>query len=297
MNLRWTLGAMGVSILSSAACSGQMEGARPPTPPEPAYDAVGAGDSCVQIDIYPQTPSEATDRPPLATIEAAPRAARTCAPGHLQDCTEQCRRGDAGSCVLLGVMVLRGQGTPANEARAADLFERACKADNMAGCNNLGVAFSEGQGRPRNDARAVELFRQACAGGTPHGCVNEGELYDAGRGVRQDYHVAAARYEQACNGGVMVGCATLGLLYESGRVGVTDGALAMRLYQKACVDRDYLVEQCNGGDPDGCTAYGICLVHGLGQPVDKARGKSNIQRGCAWGLAAACDVASRVDRR
>jgi TPR repeat protein len=92
-------------------------------------------------------------------------------------------------------------------------------------------------------------------------------------------------------------CVNEGELYESGRVGVTDRELAMGLYKKACVDRDYLVDPCNGGDADGCTAYGVCLLHGFGIPVDRERGRSNLQRGCAWGLVSACDIARKQDRR
>src|SRR3954468_21134794 len=97
MNLRWTLGATVFSLFCSAACGGSIDGGPPPevAPPLP-YDALAAGDSCVQIDIYPDAPSAATEteRPPSNVIDAAPRAAHTCAPGHLLDCTEQCRRGD-----------------------------------------------------------------------------------------------------------------------------------------------------------------------------------------------------------
>jgi Sel1 repeat len=160
------------------------------------------GSTCIQIDILPGSPGPAPACVAPETREEAREAApamapRVCGPGHVVACTEQCARGNAWSCVVLGVMVVRGQGVPKDAARAADLFERACDADELAGCNNLGVAFSEAEGRPLDLPRALELFRQACYGGTKEGCTNIGELYESGRGVPRDYAAAAARYEQA----------------------------------------------------------------------------------------------------
>jgi TPR repeat protein len=312
MNLRSLLaGAAIVSSVTSCANSVELPPAESPLLPSAQCEAPWEDRYCVQIDIMtksqcpdgfiwdgracvawtPRAPAEGLPKDTPSITDGALEAPHACAPGRFQGCTTQCQRGHADSCVILGVMFLRGQGVPADETRAANLFERACKADSMAGCNNLGVAFSEGQGRGRDYARAGELFRQACYGGTMHGCVNLGELYETGRGVTKDYQAAAARYEQACHGGVLVGCATLGLLWESGRLGTPDSAQAMQLYTQACGDIDYLIEQCDGGEPDGCTAYGICLVHGLGTPADRDRGATALQRGCQWGLAGACDKA------
>src|SRR6185503_7437604 len=150
--------ALAVAFSSVACCGSYMEAREPPRPPEAeiACETQAASPVCIQIDV---------EAPPPAVVPAAPLAdRRACAPGRLQDCTAECGRGDAGSCVLLGVMYLRGQGVPPDQTAAADLFARACKADNLAGCNNLGIAFSEGQGRPRSYRHAVELFRQVCYG-------------------------------------------------------------------------------------------------------------------------------------
>jgi TPR repeat protein len=80
-------------------------------------------------------------------------------------------------------MVAEGRGTPANDAYAVALYERACVAGVAEGCDNLGFMLASGRGAPRDDARAASLFRAACDRGNAGGCYNLGMMYRQGRAL------------------------------------------------------------------------------------------------------------------
>lgn len=94
----------------------------------------------------------------------------------------------------LGVVLLdRGQNREALQA-----LQHAADAGSAEGAHRLALVFAQGlAGTPRNDARALELFEKAATLGNQRAQVNVGILYFRGQGVPRDLVQARAWLEKA----------------------------------------------------------------------------------------------------
>jgi hypothetical protein len=81
----------------------------------------------------------------------------------------RCDAGDVPACFRLGQLLTQGQGVARDPARAAPLFEKACRTDVRA-CVDLALLLQQGDGVPRDAARATQLLTKACADGEPYAC-------------------------------------------------------------------------------------------------------------------------------
>jgi len=84
----------------------------------------------------------------------------------LAGCSEEarCGRGDAKTCLILGIRCTNGEGQARDAARAADFFRQACDGGELVGCVNLGELLENGDGTAKDPARAAVLFKKACDG-------------------------------------------------------------------------------------------------------------------------------------
>jgi hypothetical protein len=82
-------------------------------------------------------------------------------------------------------MNARGTGVAKDEARAVELFKKACDAGHAGGCSSLGVMYDEGRGVAKDEAGAVELYWKACDGGDAQGCFMLGTVYIDGKRCRE----------------------------------------------------------------------------------------------------------------
>jgi TPR repeat protein len=94
----------------------------------------------------------------------------------------------------LGAVLLdRGQSREALQA-----FQHAADSGSAEGAHRLALVFAQGlAGTPRNDARAIELFEKAATLGNPRAQANIGILYFRGQGVPRDIVQARAWLEKA----------------------------------------------------------------------------------------------------
>jgi len=104
----------------------------------------------------------------LARQAAQPEAAHVVA--HL---APRCDGGDVRACFRLGQLLTQGRGVTREPARAAALFEKACRSDVRA-CVDLALLLQQGDGVPRDAARATQLLTSACADGEPYACELRG---------------------------------------------------------------------------------------------------------------------------
>jgi TPR repeat protein len=164
-----------------------------------------------------------------------------------------CAGGDAFACSLLGDARYAGIGTSRDPAAAEGSFQRACELDLYSGCTKLADLL-----RLRNDARATELYRKACSAEETdactilvldkgcvgrEGCLELADLcsdYLAGYGVLSEPRLALEPCERACNGGAGEACDNLGDMYEEGYGVAQDRSRAALLRKRACAlgDRD-----------------------------------------------------------
>lgn len=189
-----------------------------------------------------------------------------CSPEDLIDCKAQCDAGEPGSCNNFAILVLKGTGTPADPAKAEQLFARSCEAGNATACVNLAVRFYES-----NPTQAAALAERACADGHALGCEIVGELSHFGRGVPKDTRKALRYYKAACDGGDQAGCTNTGLLLSGAATDVPrNDALGAMYYKRAC----------DGGESTACGNLGLKYEFGVAVKKDPRQAVELFERAC-----------------
>jgi hypothetical protein len=84
--------------------------------------------------------------------------------------TRACDQGWASGCGDLAGFHFRGEGTPVDLPRAAQLLERACAGGHAGSCSNLGLMYKRGDGVPQSDATAIDYLKKACTLGMDAAC-------------------------------------------------------------------------------------------------------------------------------
>jgi len=84
----------------------------------------------------------------VVAVVLAPVAAHgTCTSGDFAGCSARCDTGDGEACSNLGTMYrLGGRGVARDEARAVELYRKACNLGSTTGCTRLREMYSEGRG-------------------------------------------------------------------------------------------------------------------------------------------------------
>lgn len=206
--------------------------------------------------------------------QPAAQLAHQCDPGNLEECTEQCDKGHAGSCGALGTMY--GNGTvkvSRDYAKASAYFTKACGGGDVRSCVNLGEMKATGLGGAADPAAAATFFEKGCNEGDAIGCGHLGQAYRAGTGVARDEARATVLLLKACEGGQPKSCGALAALYAQGTGVTKDPQQAAKLYRRAC----------DGNDGESCNAIGE-LSETRGDPI---LASMMYQRGC-WTYPKAC---------
>lgn len=110
-----------------------------------------------------------------------------------------------------------------------------CDAGSALSCAGAAEMLRQGSGdAPKDEARAYDLFGRACAGGEPSGCVGQGWLELNGQGTTKDGPKALASFEKACNDATAVGCFGVGVVLRGGFGVPADFARATAAFHKSC---------------------------------------------------------------
>jgi hypothetical protein len=125
------------------------------------------------------------------------------------------RGGDIDAVALLGWFYDTGRFVPRDQARAAQLYQRAVR-DNPSVQWRLGVMYDLGQGVREDPEQAVRLFRQAAGEDDANANASLAVMYANGRGVRADHAQAMRYYRRAAELGGSAGFLGVGLLYHYG---------------------------------------------------------------------------------
>ena len=114
-------------------------------------------------------------------------------------------------------------------------IQHAVDAGSSEGAHRLALVYAQGlAGTPRDERRAVELFEKAAAVGHVRAQINLGILYMRGQGVPADLIEARAWLEKAAAGGDPQALYTLGrALSETMGQAVADPVRAADLYRRA----------------------------------------------------------------
>lgn len=213
-----------------------------------------------------------------------------------------CEAGAGDGCASLGVLTVQS-----DKARARELFEQGCALD-AASCQNLAYMLDTGDGVPEDDARAAELYARACDAGTAWSCYDLAFQIDHGEapgiGADQGPALAASRLERACDLGMQESCAALGKRLRVGDGVAQDPVRARALLAGSCRSgrgctalgdmaatgeggrRDRrqaasLYERaCQSYDPKGCLKLAGMLQRGSGVKRDQALALEYLEHAC-----------------
>lgn len=181
--------------------------------------------------------------------------------------------GDDGAALTLARIFLRGEGVPADPARALSLIESAIAAGNVGdGSVALGNFYRSQE--PPDYAKAATAFEQAINAGETWGLLALAEMVRRGEGMKPDFARAKGLIEQAIvAGNVDGGAAMLGDLYRQSAPPDRDPLKAAEAYQQAI----------DAGNTGVMLVLAEMLRVGDGIPVDLARSKSLIEESIAAG--------------
>ncbi|MDD5438420.1 MAG: tetratricopeptide repeat protein [Patescibacteria group bacterium] len=195
-------------------------------------------ENCKEEDGFKLVEGKCVDKEVTKKEPEPPPVAKECPNGDFKDCTLQCDRGNAVSCLKLSGMYLKGEnGARKDPARSKVLLQKACDTGLALACVALAMIYFESDDT-RDYVRAAELLRPVCASSTeeegPAACVLLGIIYEKGAGAAQDLAKAAELYRKACEAKPFYGCSRLGKMYEQGKGVPKDLKKAEALYKKAC---------------------------------------------------------------
>ncbi|HKP75781.1 MAG TPA: tetratricopeptide repeat protein, partial [Longimicrobiaceae bacterium] len=211
------------------------------------------------------------------------------------------QRGNLEAAGYVGVMMLRGQGTPADPDSGVYWLRRAAYKRDPHAMTELGSAYQSGEGVGRSLGRAREWYHKAAdekrwaeamrrlgtsfrdeqdygaallwyqnavMAGSLEARIDAGELYELGRGTPRDLEAARCLYRTAAEAGSLRGMLVMGRISEKGTGVPRDYAGAATWYLKAA----------EAGSPEGMYALGVLYLDGLGVPRDSAQADTWFER-------------------
>jgi TPR repeat protein len=113
-----------------------------------------------------------------------------------------CVFGDAHSCALEGNYLATNPSQTGDVQRANVLFAQACDNNDAFGCEKLAGSS--------DDAKAAQLLDKACSLGNQNACGKLAFRMHNGRGTSVDNARAAQLAQQSCQAGSGIGCAAQG---------------------------------------------------------------------------------------
>jgi TPR repeat protein len=168
-------------------------------------------------------------------------------------------------------------GTPRNEAKAAELFEKAASAGHTRAQIDLGILYMRGQGIPRDLIQARAWLEKAAASDDPQA------LYTLGRAMSETMGQAAADpvraadlYRRAAEKGHVLAGLRYGLALSEG-VGVKRDPVAAQRW---------LMQAQESGVPEAALALGDLAAH-TPASRDKAANEKVVQSALSWYQVAA----------
>jgi localization factor PodJL len=138
--------------------------------------------------------------------------------------SQAAEKGQAVAQYRLGTLYERGQGVPADSAKAMHWYEMAANQGNRKAMHNLAVAYAGGVAGKKNMTEAARWFARAAALGLSDSQFNLAVLYERGDGVPQSLTDAYKWYSVAAAGGDAESKARIGVLQS--QLGDADKAAA-----------------------------------------------------------------------
>lgn len=186
------------------------------------------------------------------------------------------RAADAGSAEgehRLALLYANGEaGVPRDEARAAQLFEKAAEKGNRRAQLNIGTMYWRGQGVPRDLVQARAWLEKAAADGNVHAIYALGRaMSESAPPANADPTRAADLFRQAAERGHMFAALRYGMALSEGAGIRKDQAAAQR----------WFVMAQQNGVPEGALAMGDMLAR-TPATRDKAANEKMLKTAISW---------------
>ena len=153
-----------------------------------------------------------------------------------------CEFGNSEGCANLAIEYFRTNlaGVQVDIGRALSMLEQVTATSNNARiCNIIGFAYETGHGRPMDKVKARQFYEKGAALGEPAAWKNLARMQLAGEGGPPDHAAAALWLQKAADAQDGLSCLYLARLYHTGDGVRQDEPKAVALLKKA---RDLGVE-------------------------------------------------------
>ena len=263
-------------LAASDVAHGQQVGAADVAPPlRPAVETYRAGDLAAAEAAFRALASSNVDAEAWLGAVQLDRGADREGLRHIQ------HAADAGSSEgqhrLALVYALGLAGTPRNDSRAVELFEKAAAAGNARAQLNLGILYLRGQGVTADLIQARAWLEKAAAGGDPQALYALGRALSetAGQAVADPLR-AADLYRRAAEKGHALASLRYGLALSEGNGIKRDPVAAQR----------WLIQAQEAGIPEAALALGDMAAR-TPASRDKATNEKIVQSALSWYQGAA----------
>ncbi|MGD1088616.1 MAG: tetratricopeptide repeat protein [Verrucomicrobiota bacterium] len=184
-------------------------------------------------------------------------------------------------CNQVASIYAAGKFVPADHAKAAFYFEKACEFGNTEGCANLAIEYfrTNLDGAQVDIGRALSTLEQSGAvSNNGRICFLVGYAYDTGRGRPLDKAKARQFYEKGAVLGELAAWKNLARMQLAGEGGPPDHAAAALWLQKAADAQDGI----------SCLYLARMYHNGDGVPQDEQKAVALLEKACSLGVESAC---------
>jgi uncharacterized protein len=260
----------------SSVAHGQQVGATDVAPAlRPAVEAYRAGDLAAAEAAFRARASSDVDAEAWLGAVQLDRGADREGLRHIQHAADA---GSSEGAHRLALVYAQGlAGTPRDEKRAVELFEKAAVAGHVRAQINLGILYMRGQGMPADLIQARAWLEKAAASGDPQALYTLGRALSesAGQAVADPVR-AADLYRRAAEKGNALAGLRYGLALSEGNGVKRDPVAAQR----------WLIQAQEGGIPEAALAMGD-LAARTPATRDKAANEKIVQSALSWYQGAA----------
>lgn len=104
-----------------------------------------------------------------------------------------CQKNDGQSCTLLAEIVKEGKDVARDDNAAFVAYRKACDLRQLGACRAVGSYYLSGSPGVvnQNAAKAAQIFDRACKAGHAGSCFDLATLYEEGKGVKRNPKKAA----------------------------------------------------------------------------------------------------------
>ena len=172
--------------------------------------------------------------------------------------------GNATAQFQLGRAYFRGEGVPADNAKAIEWISQSAEKGNPDALTSLGFFYSQGVVFEKDESKAIEWFRKGAAAGSVQSQLNLGLLLRQAKSLPLDNTESLRWLEKAASSGDPVAVRTYGqVLFLGDALMLPDRKKAFPL----------VLQAAEAGDPSSQNMIGVAYRDGNGVEMNSEKAK------------------------